>query len=146
MAILRNQPYRTKRFLVDLGDGQDREFAEVILPEARVEVIEYREGGEKTGFAHKLVGRADLGTLVLRRGYEGSLELYQWFQQAVNDPENVRRNVLVKLVSEDGASVVTAWKLRNAWPIAHRFSTLDAHSCETLFETLEVACESIEME
>lgn len=146
MSVIQEQPYRTKSFVVDLGDGEAQGFLEVRLPEATFEILEYREGDAKTGLPRKLVGRANVGNLILRRGFNGRLDLYEWFQQTLADSETTRRNILIKLISEDGESVVTQWKLRNAWPCSHSFSPLDAICCETLIESLEVACESVEME
>ncbi len=61
MATFRERPYANRNFLVDLGTGEEEAlqagFTEIILPEAIVEDIEYRNGNEKTSEARKLPGR-----------------------------------------------------------------------------------------
>ena len=50
MAVLRDRPYGNFNFLVDLGsgtDGPETGFCEVLMPEACIEVIEYRNGNDK---------------------------------------------------------------------------------------------------
>lgn len=146
MATLRSNPYRTMSFVVDIGDGEAAGFSEVILPDSGSEIVEYREGSDKDPNVRKLIGKPFVGNLVLKRGFTGSLDLYQWVKQSHQDPEQARRTVVLKLLSENGTDVVSTWKLRNAWPTRHSFSPFNAQDCHALIETLELACDSIEIE
>ena len=51
MAILRDRPYPSMNFTVDLGtgvvEGPEAGLVEVIFPEARIQVNEYRNGSDK---------------------------------------------------------------------------------------------------
>ncbi len=150
MAIQRERPYGNFNFLVDLGtgqtDGPDAGFEEAVLPEAWLDVLEYRNGNEKENGVRKIPGREHYGNLVLRRGATGSLNLYQWWNDVRNGNINASRTVTVMLQSEDHTAVVMTWRLLRAWPVRFKFSALDGKGDQPLLEVLELAFERLEME
>jgi phage tail-like protein len=149
MATARERPYLNGNFVVDLGSGEGDSvpagFAEVFLPDARIEALEYRNGNEKTSEPRKLPGRVGYDNLVLRRGVIGHLDLYEWWDQARNGDAGVRRTVTVALQAEDHSQVLR-WTFTNAWPTRYAFSPLDADSREVVVEELELAFERMVIE
>ncbi len=145
MATQRDDPYRNFNFLVDLGTGEPVPFEEVLLPEASVAVVEYREGGSKDNAARKLPGRPRFGNAILRRGFVGDLALYAWWNEIRNGGQDFRM-VRIELQSEDRSAVVAAWLLRRAWPVRIAYGALRGLGQEVLVETLELACDSVELE
>ena len=85
-------PYRNFNFRVEIDGLPETGFSEVVVPETRIEVVEYREGGDHTSGTRKLPGRAKVGNVVLRRGIDQDLSLWNWFR-AVRDGDLDRRNV-----------------------------------------------------
>lgn len=150
MAILRDTPYGNFNFLVDLGTGQTdgpaAGFEEVLLPEARIDVVEYRAGNSKENHVRKLPGLARYGNAVFRRGLIGSLDLYQWWNEIRNGGANGFRSVTVQLRSEDHTQVVLTWKLIRAWPVAYKALGLSGKGQNVAMEELEVAFDRLEME
>lgn len=150
MAIFRDTPYGNSNFLVDLGVGDPHAvqagFAEVLLPDAGVDVIEYRNGNEKESGARKIPGRAKYSNVILKRGVIGSLDLYQWLDQVRNGEVGARRTVAIHLLNEDRSATVLTWKLLRAFPVSYTFSNLDARGEAPLLEMLELAYERLEME
>ena len=150
MAVLRDKPYPGMNFLVDLGtgvtDSQESGLAEVIFPEARLHLLEYRNGNEKENNPRKLQTVTRYGNLVLRRGVIGSLSWYDWWNQVRNGDQSAVRTITVQLQNEDHTAVVLAWKFLRARPVNHQFSALNALGSEPFMETLEVAFERLEME
>jgi phage tail-like protein len=144
VAVQRENPYANFNFVVDAGLGEDIRFAEVELPAAEIETIEYREGGDRTSGVRKLPGRVRYGNVVLRRGISGSLELWEWFK-AVRDGQLLRRDVAITLLDEARAPV-QRWLLRDAWPAKFETSDLNAKGNEVVIETLELAVESIDLD
>ena len=57
MAVVRDNPYSNVNFIVEVDGVAAAGFSEVDLPEGRIDVIEYREGSDKTSDARKLPGR-----------------------------------------------------------------------------------------
>jgi phage tail-like protein len=150
MAIVRERPYGNYNFLVDLGTGDSAGiqagFSEVVLPDAWVDIIEYRTGNERESGARKIPGRVHYGNVVLKRGAIGSLDLYTWWNSVRNGDVSVFRTVSISLQTEDRTEIVLTWKLLRAWPVRYAFSSLDAQGKVTLVEMLELAFERMEIE
>ena len=144
MAVQRDNPYANYNFAVDIGTGDNTWFSEVEIPAGEIEVIEYREGAEKTSAARKLPGRVRYGNAVLRRGISGRTELFEWWK-AVRDGSIDRRNVVITL-NDEQQQPVQRWLLRNAWPTKYDSSDLNAKGNEVVIETIELAVEGIELE
>ena len=150
MAVMRERPYSNYNFLVDIGTGDTQGiqagFAEVILPAATIDVIEYRSGNEKESGVRKIPGRAHYDNVILKRGVIGSLDLYSWWNDTRNGDVNSFRTVTVQLQNEEHTQVVLTWKFLRAWPTRYEFSCLVAQGKDTLLEVLELAFERMEME
>ena len=121
-------------------------FAEVLLPDASIDLIEFRNGNERESGARKIPGRAKYSNVVLKRGVIGSLDLYQWLDQVRNGDLGARRTVTIHLLNEDRSATVLTWKLLRAFPVSYTFSNLDARGEAPLLEMLELAYERLEME
>ncbi len=149
MAILRDVPYGNQHFRVDFGGGGDGPvtgFCEVILPGIFIDVIEYRNGNDKESGTRKLPGLAHYPNVTLRRGYTGSLNLYQWINDVRNGDVNAKRTVTITLLSEDQAQVVLTWKLLRAFPVKYSAGELNAKGNDVVMEELVLAYERLEME
>lgn len=145
MAILRTQPYGNAQFTVEIDGLAEAAFDQVLLPEVGVEVIEYREGGDRERTSRKMPGLQKFSNIVLRRGYTGSLSLYEWMEQTRQGDGDSLRSVAVTLFDEE-RNPVTRWVFRNAFPVQHSFSILDAMDGSVLVEQMELAFESTEMD
>ena len=149
MAVLRDHPYPTQNFVVDLGDGivegPEAGLSEVILPDARLHVVEYRNGNDKESAPHKITSTAEYANLTVKRGALGSLNWYVWWDQVRNGDQS-RRTVVVRLLDESRTDTVMTWKFLRARPVAHHFAPLVALDAVVLIETLELAFERLEME
>jgi phage tail-like protein len=126
------------RFLVAIDGIPVTSFAEVILPDARAAIAEYREGNENN--AQKSAGAVSYGNVVLRRGVTTTNELSQWWQN-VADGKTDKRNLSVTLLDEQ-LSPVRTWQITNACPARYSIAPLIAiEGNVTLMETLECAVE-----
>lgn len=150
MAVLRDKPYPGMNFLVDLGtgntEGSEAGLAEVVFPEARIQVVEYRNGNEKENQPRKLQTITTYGNLVLKRGVIGSMNWYEWWNIVRNGDNSALRTIVISLVNEDHTAVVLTWRFLRALPINYQFSPLNALGSEPFMEILEVSFERLEME
>ena len=137
-------PYRNFNFSVEIDGLAEIHFSEAVIPDTRIEVVEYREGADKTSTSLKLPGRAVVGSVVLRRGIDHNLALWNWFK-AVRDGNLDRRNVVITLLDAERLAV-RRWMIARAWPAKYEFGPLQARGNEVVIETLELACESVEVE
>lgn len=149
MSVQRSKPYPGFNFLVDLGDGDqdsvESGLMEVIIPDARIHVYEYRNGNEKSNTSRKVETLTRYENLILRRGVIGSLGWYNWWN-AVRNGEQVSRTIRISLLDEARTGVVQTWLFLHARPVSYRCSPLHALATETLTETLEIVFERLEME
>jgi phage tail-like protein len=149
MAVLRDRPYGNFNFLVDFGsgvEGSEAGFSEVLMPEASIDVIEYRNGNDKESGVRKIPGRAHYGNVTLKRGVIGSLNLYQWFNQIRDGDANGYRTVVIQLQNEDHTQIVMTWKLLRAWPARYKSPDLNGKGQDVAMEELELAYERLEIE
>ena len=144
MPVQRDNPYVNFNFVVDIGAGEGLGFSEVDLPSGELEVIAYREGGDKSSTARKLPGLATYANVTLKRGVTGRLELFEWWR-GVRDGNVDRRNVTITLLDEQ-RSPVQRWLLRNAWPAKLDFGPLNALGNDVVIETLELAHEGFDVD
>ena len=144
MAVQRDNPYLNFNFLVDLGLGEEMGFSEVEVPSGEIEVIEYREGGDRVNSARKLPGLAKYPNVTLKRGITGRTDLFEWWK-SVRDGQVQRRNVTITLLDEQRQAVLR-WHLRNAFPVKIEGPSLNASGNEVAIETLELAHEGLEVE
>ena len=147
MAVLRNTPYSPAFFIVDFGKGNTQaEVLEVIIPEARVQVAEYRSGNESENNIRKLPTLTKYGNLILKRGAIGALDWYSWWDQ-VRNGNPAPQTVTVQLWNEDHTATVLSWRFFRAFPVNHQFEPLNAlQSTQVLIESLELAFERMEMQ
>ena len=144
MAVQRDNPYLNFNFLVDLGLGEEMCFSEVEVPSGEIEVIEYREGGDRVNSARKLPGLAKYPNVTLKRGITGRTDLFEWWK-SVRDGQAQRRDVTITLLDEQRQAVLR-WHLRNAFPVKIEGPSLNASGNEVAIETLELAHEGLEVE
>ena len=141
----RPDPYRQFNFRIEIDGLQISGFSEVDLGAAITDVVEYREGSDKSG-VRKLPGLTRHSNVVLKRGITHSLDLYQWHRAVVEGrTSDARRNVVVVLSDETGNDVAR-FTLRNAWPTKYVGPSLNADGNEMAVETLELTHEGLERE
>ncbi|HUJ44656.1 MAG TPA: phage tail protein [Opitutaceae bacterium] len=145
MAVFRQQPYGNARFLVEIGGINHAGFWIVQLPDLIIDHGEYREGDANLLQSTPVAKRPRFGPLVLKRGFHGDLDLYNWWKAATAGQSGARRDVIVKLLSEDQSAEVAVWKIAGGLPVRYGFSPLDGQDGSMLVEMIEVACQNVEM-
>ena len=117
MATFRETPYSAFNFLVDLEPGQGSEvragFSEVSGLNAEVTIAEYRAGNDRVNYVRKVPGIHKAGDVTLKRGVIGAQNLYEWLELGrTGKISEAKRDIAIKLQSEDRSETVLTWKLR----------------------------------
>ena len=136
-----NQPFAAFRFLLEIEGVTQGAFAEVSGLDSCTEVIEYRNGNDVQTTPRKIPGLTRYANVTLKRGYYRNDDLWSW-RRAILDGENDRRKVTIKLLDEQGQTVVR-WEVLEAWPAKWKGASLNAKSSEIAMESLELANEGI---
>lgn len=152
MPVFRETPYSAFNFLVELDPGQGQEvvagFSEVSGLNAEVTIAEYRNGNAKTNYVNKVPGMHKAGDVTLKRGVIGAENIWEWLDAVrAGKLADAKRDVMVKMLSEDRGETVLSWKLRGAMPIKWTGPTLTAKGgSDVAMEELVLAVETIDQE
>ncbi len=150
MNIVPKRPYCAFNFVVALGPGQAAElagFSEVSGLDAEVAGGDYRTGHDRTDAVPKPPRNHKAGTVILRGGLIGAKNLYEWMEKSrAGKISEARRDIVVRLQSENRAGTVMIWKLRGAIPVRWTGPTLAGKGGDVAIEELVLAVDTIEPE
>lgn len=144
MPEARHDPYLNFNFLVQIDGDTLSGATEVDLPEGRIEIATYREGGARSNVSRRLPGDVKFGPLVLRRGFSGDRALFQWWRN-VADGNLDRRNVVVLLRDQRGQEVAR-WAFQDCVPTKYAGPSFNARGNEIAIESIELDVEDMELE
>lgn len=149
MPTFRETPYSAFTFLVELlpgtGKNPDGGFQEVSGASREITVAEHRFGNAATNYVTKIPGIYKAGDVTLKRGLMGATNLWEWLDEAAAGKLSAKRNIEIKLMSEDRAAVVCTWKLISSFPIKWMMPALNARGGgEAAVEELTISAEEIQ--
>jgi len=156
--IERTNPYAAFNFILKGASDPSltAAFMEVSGLDGENALIEYREGSDQQGqnagnFVRKQPGLERYPNVTFRRGITGNLLLWQGrkrIRDATSYPGQlnyVKRDFVVELQDEQHKTVLR-WILRNGWVVKLSGPSLNAKSNEIAIESIELACERIEID
>lgn len=139
----RNDPYGGFNFLVEVDGVTVAGFSECSGLDTETDIIEYRNGDEDIT-VRKLPGLKKFTNITLKRGFTESTELWEW-RKKVMDGQTERQTGSIVLLNEAREEALR-YNFREGWPSKWQGPALNAASSEVAIETLEIACEAIELE
>lgn len=132
------------RFTVEIAGTTAAAFAEVYGIGEEIQVVEYREGSDKTGHITKVTGLNKSTDVTLKRGViAGDTALWNWFK-SVRDGNNDRRDVAIILLDEQRQPVMR-WLLHHAFPVKYEGPTFCALGNEVAIETLVLTHDGLDV-
>ncbi len=141
----RPDPYRQFNFRLEIDGTAMGNFSEVALGAAITEVVEYRDGSDKSG-VRKLPGLTRYSNVTLKRGITSSLELYLWHRSVAEGRMGDARKNLILILQDEASRDVARFMLRNAWPVRYEAPSFSATGNEVAIESLELTHEGLERE
>jgi phage tail-like protein len=130
------------RFIVEIDGITQSRFTEIIIPDATIDVVEYREGGDNI-VIHKIPGMIRYSNLILKWELTGSMELYNWYKDIVDGKFNISRKNISVILLDDHGKEAARWRFRQAWPIKYTPPLLNAKGNEIAIEVLEITHEGM---
>lgn len=141
-------PMTTLHFAVSWGDSQNTSsFSEVSGLTMESEIVEYRGGDDPQLSTRKQPGLKKFSNVTLKRGIapaEAGNGLFDWYNTILGGTVS-RRNVTVSLLNEERDPVMT-WKIKEAWPVKIEGPGLKSTGTDVAIESVEFACEGIDIE
>ena len=156
-----DDPFPSFRFVLELGALQVAGFRECTGLQLETKTFEYPEGGRNTS-PLKFPERGAVSNITLKRGMIAgptSGALYNWhrdvmtgaFDAALNphkrpfdSDEDISDRLAIVLQDEAGAEV-RRWRLFRAFPVKWIGPELKADASAVAIESLEIACEDLEL-
>ena len=141
-------PMTSLHFQVSWGDAKNTSsFSEVSGLTMEAEVVEYRDGTDRSLTTRKTPGLKKYGNVSLKRGImpaESGNGLFEWYA-TIKAGTVARRPVTISLLNEEHEPVMT-WKIKDAWPVKVEGPGLNATGNEIAIETLEFVHEGLDIE
>ena len=144
-------PLPNFHFQVEM-DGIQTNASKVRNLAMHIELIDSARGDSPALSDEKQPGRPVFENFFLERAVKNkNNEFFEWwestrlFNEGGNKGSVFRRTMVIKLLNDEHNPVVV-WTIVNAIPVRLSYSDLDAQGNSVLIETLEVACERIEVE
>jgi len=142
MADKGKYPYTKFRFKIEVDNTIVAEVTEVTGFDASVDVIEYREGNERPT-PRKVQGLRKFGNITLKSGLIDTHTMYDWLNPQDEKVAIPRKDVVITLMSEDGATGIAVWQIESAWPTKYSGPDLNGTSSEVAFESIELVHEGL---
>jgi len=140
--MVKNNPYRNSRFLLEIDGIVQAGFSEVTIPDISTDPIEYREGNEDTT-VQKIPGLTKYGNMTLKWGITDSMELFEWRKQVIQGKTGTKKNIAV-ILQDEGGNPAARWEFREAWPSKYGAPDLNARGNDIAIETIEITHEGME--
>ena len=140
------QDYPLPRFYfqVDWG-GAKLSFTEVTGMVMEREKIEYRHSDSRDFGKIAMPGLLKNNNITLKRGkFEGDFDFNEWFDLVSADRVGGRRDVTIRLLSEQHEPVA-AWTATRCFPVKVNASDLKSDANELAIESLEIAHEGLKL-
>lgn len=143
------EPFTACTFAVELrlpGKGEplcQAAFCECDGLQVRRTITTLREGGDD-GSARLFAGPESFGHVTLRRGMTSTFDLWDWWERTRRDP-GLRARCDIVVLAPDLVEERVRFRLHHCLPAKLSGPTLDATANAVAIESLEIACERIEV-
>lgn len=108
---------------------------------AKTDVVTFKDGAD--GVVRQRPGRSRCDNLIIRRGYNNTDELFNWYEATRNGVVE-RKSGSIILMGDDANTEITRFNFFEAWPCRWSLLPLDADEDAALLEEIEIAVERIE--
>jgi phage tail-like protein len=143
-TAVRNDPYRSYNFELQIDSIASGAFSEASGLTADGDAVDYREGTDLPSNVRKLVGLRKYSNITLKRGYTQDHSLWDWYMNIVNGQPD-RRNVTIVLMNE-ARQAVLRWHAENVWINKIEAPSFKASGNEVAIESVELVHEGLVME
>jgi phage tail-like protein len=128
------------RFAITIDGQTIASFSELSGLTSGIDSTEFFLTGDKQTVLH-LPDRRVPPTITLKRGMTDNLDLWQWHEAALSDPD-ARKDAQFVIYGADG-DPVARWVMQNAWPSKMEIGALKAGSSEVLVETITLVSQQM---
>lgn len=132
----RHEELTVSRFCIDIGGLLVASFRECSGLSGEIEVESLAEGG-LNGYEHKLPGRAKFGNVSFRSGIVSTLDMWEWFYNAVTGKIE-RKDISVVMFLQTYTEAMR-WNLAAAFPVRWEGPSFTAGEASVAVHSIELA-------
>lgn len=136
----RKDPYRGYNFKLEIDGIRRAGFRECSGLDVTSDVIDYREGTDKTYSPRELSGQSKYTVITLKRGITDDHSLWDWYKKAA-DGQLDRKNGSIVLMSSGKEKI--RWNFTHGLPTKWTGPSFNATANEVAVETLEIVHEGV---
>ena len=141
---VRNDPYRTYNFRVEIDGTSVAGFRECSGLSFTTDPVEYREGTDVALSPRKLTGLRKFANVTLKRGFTKDESLWTWYKNILNGTDDRRNGSIV--LQDELHNDVLRWEFTAGWITKWEGPTFNATSNDVAIETIEIAVEQVELQ
>ena len=143
-AAAQSDPITATRFSLTIDGFEIASFTELVGIASDIEPSEYWESKGDSVQVKKLPGKAKPPTVTLKRGMNGSLELWAWHEAVrTGSMSAARKSCSLTMFNAEGQPVARYW-LEKAWPSSMDLAGLKVGASEALVETVTLTADYIQ--
>jgi phage tail-like protein len=136
--------FTANRFSIVIDGYEIASFSDLGGVVSEIEPVEYLESNDQAVDHSQLPGKFKPPVVTLKRGMNGSMELWAWHEAVLKgDMTAARRSCSLTMYDAGGKSVAKYW-LERAWPSKIDISAMKAGSSEVMYETVTLVCDYIQ--
>lgn len=144
--MARIDPLRNFRYRLEIDNGAQAGFSEVMIGETAIDAI-VRHKGTIRPHVRKLPARNKYANITLTRGLivgEAALALFKWHTDVSAGQIQAPRKKVVIVVQDEAGRDAARFVVSDACPVRYDPSSLTAKGNEVLIDLLELANEGVE--
>lgn len=148
VGVGRTNPLQKFKFRIEIDDFSKVGFQKCTGLEKKVNVVEYRDGGDNNS-KRKEPGWVDYPNITCERGMSQDKDMANWANQCMNldgvvsTSDGAKRDITIVLQTPNGVAV-RQWQVYNAFVVDYKFDDFDATSDDFIIESMELAHEGWE--
>jgi len=132
------------RFSITIDGYEIASFSDLQGIVAEVEAVPYLESTDKEVVYNQLPGKLKPPQVTLKRGMNGSMELWAWHESVrKGEMSTARRSCSLTMYNAEGKPVAKYW-LEKAWPSKVDISAMKAGTSTVMYETVTLVCEHMQ--
>lgn len=142
-SLLRIDPYKSFKFLVEIDGIINAGFSEVSGLSIETEVEARREGGVND-MVYQFAKGTKYSPLTFKKGLTDDIQFWKWYQDVVNGKIKRKNGTIILL--DAGGFHLKWWRFYDAYPIKWEGSPLNATANSVVIESIVLAHQGIDID
>jgi phage tail-like protein len=136
--------FTANRFSIVIDGHEIASFSDLEGVVSEVEPVAYLESNAQAVADNQLLGKPKPPVVTLKRGMNGSMELWAWHEAVRKGNLTAARRSCSLTMYDTGGKPVAKYWLEKAWPSKIDITAMKAGASEIMYEAVTLVCEYIQ--